>query len=119
MESEEDRRYPRYGQYGDSKSATEGVCKWCGKAEVSWLQNRETCSHRCHGALHWKTYRNGLLPIIVLTIWLWYSFLDIYSVVLIGPVIGILTIGMTLWIPYITWLVFVGRKMRKRESDVL
>ena len=118
MESEDDERYPKYGKYGNPKTATVNVCKWCGKAEVSWQLSGETCSHKCHGALHWKSYRNSLFPIIVLTIWLWYSLLEVYSVVLVGPIVGILTIMMTLWIPYNTWLVIVGKKMRERQSDV-
>jgi hypothetical protein len=116
MDGETELKYPSYGLYGNPKDTTEKVCKWCGKNETSWQLSHLTCSHRCHAALYWKTYRNGL-PMLVLLL-----FLSMYLVPATQPSLLFYSVNLLLimcifpFSIYTSWMVWVGRRLRN-ETD--
>ena len=118
MESEDDMRFPRYGQYSDPRTTTERVCMWCGKAEVTWQLSYQTCSHRCHAAIHLEVYKEyrlfgfvvPVLAIILMTLNT-LNAMDFLVAILISVVV---TLMLGFWI-YSIWMVRTGNIMREKS----
>jgi hypothetical protein len=118
MESESDRRYPSYGQYEDPRSSTEIGCMWCGKKAVSWQLSRQTCSHRCHAAIHLEAYKKirvtgSVIPFLAagLMILNILNPRDLLSNILLSFSIPLL---LGFWI-YSIWMVRSGKLMREKS----
>jgi hypothetical protein len=110
LESDDDIRYPRYGQYGDPKRAEANVCRWCGKNEVKRILGGLACSHRCYGAIFIDSYKKfkilgAFLPVIFLGLLL---FIDDLLVLILDSAVVLLMMG---WWVYSIWMVHTGQLM--------
>ncbi len=119
MESDEDSKYPRYGQFGEPSTADQEVCNWCGTKVTSRLRGGVACSLKCTAALNWKRFRYfpRTLPIfLILFLIVIISFqFSMYSLVISSFILILLSAIIT----YGLWMSWYGGKMRLRSIEKL
>ena len=118
MASDEDEKYPRYGQFGDPRRAVEDVCEWCGKNEVTWQLSWRFCSHRCHSAVYVEEYRKMRNFLILIPLFLFI--LVFFNAHFPWPVLilefFVLALVFGFWI-YSVWMVRTGSIMREKSPS--